>query len=112
MQFFTIPVIAILAAGTLAMPSKLEARNSESNSLEARADCGQILPACNGGSISGQTNCRCDGQIGACDVWNCPGDMVVSHPSSSRCPHLYSWDNQRHPPSIISLVLEKLLDTF
>ncbi|KAI7777648.1 hypothetical protein LA080_003209 [Diaporthe eres] len=77
MQFFTIPVIALLATGSLAMPNKLEARDSESHSLEARVDCGQILPACNGGSISGQTNCRCDGQISSCDVWNCPGDKVM-----------------------------------
>lgn len=104
MQFFTIPVIALLATGSLAMPNKLEARNSESHSLEARVDCGQILPACNGGSISGQTNCRCDGQISSCDVWNCPGDKVVGHPFSSRRLHLYPKTYQPHSPPDLSHV--------
>ncbi|KAJ0103945.1 signal peptide-containing protein [Diaporthe amygdali] len=69
MQFFTIPVLALFAAGTLAMPNNLES----SHSLEARVDCGQILPACNGGSVVGQTNCRCSGQAETCDLWSCPG---------------------------------------
>lgn len=82
MQFFTISSLAFLAAGALAMPA-----DPKTNPLEARADCGQILPACNGGSISGQTDCRCPGQIASCDVWNCPGDDVVGHPLPSR--HLF-----------------------
>lgn len=79
MQFFTISSLAVLAAGALAMPA-----DPKTNPLEARADCGQILPACNGGSISGQTDCRCPGQISSCDVWNCPGDDVVGHHLPSR----------------------------
>ncbi|KAF4877686.1 hypothetical protein CGCSCA1_v003284 [Colletotrichum siamense] len=69
MQFFTIPVLAIFAASAIAMPNGWV----ETRDLEARVDCGQILPACNGGKVVGQTNCRCSGQISACDLWTCPG---------------------------------------
>ncbi|KAH0428832.1 hypothetical protein CcaCcLH18_08819 [Colletotrichum camelliae] len=69
MQFFTIPVLAIFAAGAIAMPNGWV----ETRDLEARVDCSQILPACNGGKVVGQTNCRCSGQISACDLWTCPG---------------------------------------
>ncbi|KAH8777328.1 hypothetical protein F5883DRAFT_695646 [Diaporthe sp. PMI_573] len=72
MQFFTISFLTFLATGALAMPT-----DPQTNPLEARADCGQILPACNGGTISGQTDCRCPGQVSSCDVWNCPGDDVM-----------------------------------
>ena len=68
MQFFSIPVLAILATGALGMPTEPEA-----HTLEARADCSTILPACNGGSVVGQTNCRCPGQAETCDLWSCPG---------------------------------------
>lgn len=71
MQFSIIPVLAFLAAGAFAMPSEpVEARSGE---LEARVNCGQILPACAGGSVRGQTNCRCSGQAETCDLWTCPG---------------------------------------
>lgn len=75
MQFTIISFLTLAATGALAMPAE-----PKTNPLEARVDCGQILPACNGGSISGQTDCRCSGQISKCDVWNCPGDDVVSNP--------------------------------
>ena len=41
------------------------------------------MPACNGGQVKGQTNCRCKGQKETCDLWTCPGGApnVVS-PSS------------------------------
>ena len=70
MQFFAIPLFALLTAGALAVP----------HVLETRADCGSILPACAGGSIVGQTDCRCSGQAPTCDLWVCPGDApnVVS----------------------------------
>ncbi|XMA10056.1 hypothetical protein WAI453_002847 [Rhynchosporium graminicola] len=71
MQFFTtIQLFALLATGVLAMPGTTEARDSV---LEQRADCSRILPACNGGKIAGQTNCRCRGQKETCDLWTCPG---------------------------------------
>ncbi|KAK5659050.1 hypothetical protein OQA88_1137 [Cercophora sp. LCS_1] len=69
MQFSTLPVLALFAIGALAMPSNVEVIKS----LEARADCGFILPACNGGRVVGQTNCRCPGQKATCDLWSCPG---------------------------------------
>ncbi|KZL79723.1 signal peptide-containing protein [Colletotrichum incanum] len=68
MQFFAIPILALLATGTLALPNDLDAR-----AIEARVNCNQILPACNGGSVVGQTNCRCSGQVERCDLWSCPG---------------------------------------
>ncbi|PQE26735.1 signal peptide-containing protein [Rutstroemia sp. NJR-2017a BVV2] len=55
------------------MPNSFEAREAEPGQLEARVNCGQILPACNGGSVVGQTNCRCQGQVERCDLWSCPG---------------------------------------
>ncbi|KAK1957314.1 hypothetical protein LZ32DRAFT_610562 [Colletotrichum eremochloae] len=73
MQFFAIPVLALFAAGTLALPNDLETRST----IEARVNCNQILPACNGGHVVGQTNCRCSGQVERCDVWTCPGDSVM-----------------------------------
>ncbi|EGP87048.1 unnamed protein product [Zymoseptoria tritici ST99CH_1A5] len=63
MNFFTTTLIALFAAGALAAPAE----------LEARADCGVILPACNGGNIVGKTDCRCNGQVAPCDLWQCPG---------------------------------------
>ncbi|KAM3072611.1 hypothetical protein ACMFMF_006951 [Clarireedia jacksonii] len=73
MQFLSIPIIALLATSVIAMPNTFEARDAEAGQLEARANCGQILPACNGGSVVGQTNCRCNGQKETCDLWHCPG---------------------------------------
>jgi hypothetical protein len=88
MQFLSIPVFALLATSVLAMPNSFEARDAEAGQLEARADCKNILPACNGGHISGQTNCRCPGQVEKCDVWTCPGGApnVVSLLSSLSFP--------------------------
>ncbi|APA12744.1 hypothetical protein SS1G_08163 [Sclerotinia sclerotiorum 1980 UF-70] len=68
MQFFTLPIITLLFTSVLAIPTDLESRD-----LEARVNCKNILPACQGGTVSGQTNCRCSGQVGTCDVMNCPG---------------------------------------
>lgn len=81
MQFFSIQVLALLATAVVAMPSSPEARALEQ--LEQRADCGQVLPACNGGTVSGQTDCRCKGQNAPCDLWTCPGgapNVVSSNP--------------------------------
>ncbi|KAK1834595.1 hypothetical protein QBC39DRAFT_397241 [Podospora conica] len=77
MQFSTLSLVAFFAAGAFAAPSAgasvdadaIEARGT----LEARVNCGQILPACHGGSVRGQTNCRCKGQKETCDLWTCPG---------------------------------------
>ncbi|KAK2030361.1 hypothetical protein LX32DRAFT_559044 [Colletotrichum zoysiae] len=83
MQFFAIPVLALFAAGTLALPNDLEAR-----AIEARVNCGQILPACNGGRVVGQTNCRCSGQVSTCDLWSCPGpspNVMVCGQQGSGC---------------------------
>ena len=63
MQFTTLSIIAFLATVVAAMPNK----------VEARADCSNFVPACFGGSIAGQTNCRCEGQVEKCDLWICPG---------------------------------------
>ncbi|KAI0168088.1 hypothetical protein BJ166DRAFT_521428 [Pestalotiopsis sp. NC0098] len=68
MKFFAIQAIALLATGVLSVPTEGEPHN-----IEARVNCGQILPACNGGHVTGQTNCRCSGQKETCDVWSCPG---------------------------------------
>ncbi|KAJ4352800.1 hypothetical protein N0V85_009634 [Neurospora sp. IMI 360204] len=74
MQFFTtIQALALLATGALAMPNNIEAADLAARTLEARVNCGQILPACNGGHVVGQTNCRCSGQKETCDLWTCPG---------------------------------------
>lgn len=78
MQFLNaIQLLSLFAAGTLATPADFESRN-----LEARVDCSRILPACNGGHVTGQTDCRCKGQRGRCDVWQCPGSgpNVVRRP--------------------------------
>lgn len=79
MQFFAIPALALLATGVLAMP----------NEFQPRADCSRILPACNGGKVVGQTNCRCPGQKETCDLWTCPGEApnAVSCCSSQRLSH-------------------------
>jgi len=69
MQFRTLPFIALFVAGALASPTEYATHD-----LEARADCSRILPACNGGHVTGQTNCRCRGQKETCDVWQCPGN--------------------------------------
>ncbi|KAK0652572.1 hypothetical protein B0T16DRAFT_454930 [Cercophora newfieldiana] len=68
MQFSTLSAIAFLAIGAMAAPAEVESRN-----IEARVNCGQILPACFGGRVVGQTNCRCSGQKETCDLWSCPG---------------------------------------
>lgn len=70
MNLLTTTFLAILTASTLAAPAV----------LEARVDCGSIVPACFGGSVVGTTDCRCDGQVPPCDLWQCPGDVnnVVS----------------------------------
>ncbi|KAK2074880.1 hypothetical protein P8C59_009051 [Phyllachora maydis] len=68
MQFSAIPILALLATSVFAMPSQPKA-----GVLEARVDCNDILPACSGGSVVGQTNCRCSGQAETCDLWHCPG---------------------------------------
>ncbi|EGO60029.1 hypothetical protein NEUTE1DRAFT_61970 [Neurospora tetrasperma FGSC 2508] len=74
MQFFTtIQALALLATGALAMPNNIEAADLAARTLEARVNCNQILPACNGGHVVGQTNCRCKGQKETCDLWTCPG---------------------------------------
>ncbi|PBP23707.1 signal peptide-containing protein [Diplocarpon rosae] len=49
MQFFTLPVLALLAIGAIAMPSDLEART-----IESRADCSSI-PAMEGMLLEIQT---------------------------------------------------------
>ena len=74
MKFFAIPVFTLLATAALAMPGNPEAPELATRAeLEARANCKNILPACNGGKITGQTTCRCSGQKEKCDVWICPG---------------------------------------
>lgn len=73
MQFFTIPVVAILATVAMAMPSPSENLDVEARGLETRQNCGFIVPACNGGRVVAQTNCRCQGQVERCDLWSCPG---------------------------------------
>jgi hypothetical protein len=75
MHYTTVFSVAFFVAGIFASPT--------ADKLFRRADCSQILPACFGGTIVGQTNCRCDGQIPTCDVWTCPGDDVVSNSSSN-----------------------------
>lgn len=76
MQFSTLPILALFAIGAFAAPSTAPAANVEdieARSLDARADCSRILPACFGGKVVGQTNCRCRGQKETCDLWTCPG---------------------------------------
>ena len=68
MQFFALPLLAVLVTGAFASPVKLEARDT----------CDNILPACFGGSIFGQVACACSGQVAPCDGWYCPGGGVVS----------------------------------
>ncbi|KAF7531579.1 hypothetical protein G7054_g8740 [Neopestalotiopsis clavispora] len=68
MKFFAIPTIALLATSALAAPT-----DGASHNIEARDQCDTILPACFGGSVVGQTNCRCPGQKETCDLWSCPG---------------------------------------
>ncbi|CAD6448845.1 1fb9f75a-592e-4197-aa15-89d85e07b508 [Sclerotinia trifoliorum] len=84
MQFFTLPIITLLFTSVLAVPTDLESRD-----LESRANCYKILPACQGGSVSGQTDCRCKGQVGACDVMVCPGSgsntVMVCGQSGTGC---------------------------
>ncbi|KAH8894337.1 hypothetical protein GQ53DRAFT_780361 [Thozetella sp. PMI_491] len=83
MQFFAVPILALLATGAIAMPSDLETRE-----LQARVNCREILPACAGGHISGQTNCRCPGQRETCDLWTCPGappNVMVCGQAGSGC---------------------------
>ncbi|KAK7993974.1 actin cytoskeleton-regulatory complex protein END3 [Apiospora arundinis] len=70
MQFFTITTLAFLVAGAIAMPTE----GATENHLEARKGCKADHPACQGGRVTGQTNCRCGGQVGPCDVMQCPGD--------------------------------------
>ncbi|KAI1264542.1 hypothetical protein F5Y18DRAFT_427671 [Xylariaceae sp. FL1019] len=84
MRFLAVPVMALLATGTIAVPSA----SSSSSKLEARVDCNNIVPACNGGSVVGQTDCRCPGQVSACDLWSCPGgppNVMVCGQEGSGC---------------------------
>lgn len=67
MQFTTVSAIAFLAAGALAMP------NAAAGEQNIQARCEANLPACSGGHVVGQTNCRCQGQVETCDLWTCPG---------------------------------------
>ncbi|KAF7946779.1 hypothetical protein EAE96_009762 [Botrytis aclada] len=75
MQFSTItlPLLALFLTNTLAMPS-----SPNTNSLASRGDCyssctcSNIVGACQGAKVVGQTKCRCDGQRGTCDVVMCP----------------------------------------
>ena len=69
MHFSAIATLATFVVGILASPAR----------LEARADCNNILPACFGGSVVGQIDCPCEGQVPACDMWSCPGDAWVSY---------------------------------
>ncbi|PQE09623.1 signal peptide-containing protein [Rutstroemia sp. NJR-2017a WRK4] len=88
MQFLSIPVFALLATSVLAMPNSFEAREAEAGQLVARVNCGQILPACNGGHVVGQTDCRCHGQVERCDLWTCPGgapNVMVCGQNGSGC---------------------------
>jgi len=81
MQFSALPILALFAMGAFAAPTEVETRD-----LEARQNCGQILPACFGGTLVTQTNCRCPGQKETCDLWTCPGNgrnvVSLSPPSS------------------------------
>ncbi|KAK1758785.1 hypothetical protein QBC47DRAFT_435911 [Echria macrotheca] len=72
MQFLTIPVLALLTLGATAAPSAASVEDTGA-AIVARADCSRILPACFGGNVVGQTNCRCKGQKETCDLWSCPG---------------------------------------
>ncbi|KAH7411498.1 hypothetical protein BKA64DRAFT_742035 [Cadophora sp. MPI-SDFR-AT-0126] len=65
MQFSALTFLAFVVTGVIAAPTADE--------IFGRANCNDIIPACNGGSISGQTDCRCSGQDAPCDVWHCPG---------------------------------------
>ncbi|ROW04864.1 hypothetical protein VMCG_04887 [Cytospora schulzeri] len=52
------------------------------------ADCGNILPSCSGGYITGQTSCPCKGQAATCDLWICPesdNKPMVCGQSSTGC---------------------------
>lgn len=79
MQFSTLSLLAFFAAGAFAAPSVVAPADIDADvldargALEARANCNQILPACFGGRVQGQTNCRCKGQKETCDLWTCPG---------------------------------------
>ena len=78
MQFLTVSLVALLATAT--------GIGAVPHALKPRADCGDILPACNGGSVVGQTDCRCAGQHPTCDLWSCPGPgpNVVSFSATNR----------------------------
>ncbi|KAH9464918.1 hypothetical protein MJO29_001409 [Puccinia striiformis f. sp. tritici] len=73
MQFINLSIFAILAAFSAATPTA-----NSVHQLERRQNCGNILPACFGGSVVGQTNCRCPGQVERCDLWTCPGPSTGS----------------------------------
>ncbi|KEZ46401.1 hypothetical protein SAPIO_CDS0719 [Scedosporium apiospermum] len=73
MQFTIVQTIALFCVGAIAMPGNAQVGGLEARNIEVRADCSHILPACNGGKIVGQTNCRCKGQKETCDLWTCPG---------------------------------------
>jgi len=84
MQFSTLPLLALFALGAMAAPADdLSAIEARDGTIEARVNCNQILPACNGGHVVGQTNCRCKGQHERCDLWTCPGSgpNTVSFPT-------------------------------
>lgn len=100
MQFFaTLQALALLATGALAMPNNMEAADLAARTLEARVDCSRILPACNGGRVVGQTNCRCRGQKETCDLWTCPGGApnTVSPVLKSLGPYFFlEWMRIEH----------------
>ncbi|RYP52239.1 hypothetical protein DL768_002558 [Monosporascus sp. mg162] len=88
MQFTIVQAIALFVAGAIAMPSNMEAGDLNADNIEARVKCRQRLPACAGGHIVGQTNCRCRYQREICDLWTCPGpspNVMVCGQASTGC---------------------------
>ncbi|KAF7911694.1 uncharacterized protein EAE98_008980 [Botrytis deweyae] len=76
MQFSTItfPLLALFLTNTLAMPSSPNTNtlDSRGNDCATSCSCGNVVGFCNNGKVVGQTNCRCFGQSGDCDVVMCP----------------------------------------
>ncbi|PLW39467.1 hypothetical protein PCASD_07994 [Puccinia coronata f. sp. avenae] len=62
MQMTVVYILAILGTLSITIP------------VTQAVNCNNIVPACNGGSISGKTSCPCRGQTGPCDLWTCPGN--------------------------------------
>ncbi|OAV97261.1 hypothetical protein PTTG_07625 [Puccinia triticina 1-1 BBBD Race 1] len=68
MKITTLSIFAMLNAFSAATPAADFLQH-----LDRRAvNCGSIVPACFGGTIVGQTDCRCKGQVERCDLWTCP----------------------------------------